>query len=70
MHLTDDEIYELLKTDVNFVIDSDAHTPGRVGEISLVEDMIKRLDFPLDRIKNVDGRIPDFRFKKFKEGKR
>lgn len=70
VHLTDDEIYELLKTDVNFVIDSDAHTPGRVGEISLVEDMIKRLDFPLDRIKNIDGRIPDFRFKKFKEGKR
>lgn len=69
-HLTDDEIYELLKTDVSFVIDSDAHTPERVGEISLVENMIKRLDFPTDRIMNIDGRLPDFRFKKFKEGKK
>ena len=69
VHLSDDEIAELLKTDVSFVINSDAHTPDRVGEISLVENMIKRLDFPLGRIKNIDGRLPDFRFKKFKEGK-
>lgn len=70
VHLSDDEIYELLKTDVNFVIDSDAHSPQRVGEISLVEKMIKRLDFPTERIKNIDGRLPEFRFKKFKEGVR
>ena len=69
-HLTDDEIYELLKTDARFIINSDAHSPERVGEISLVESMIKRLDFPIDRIMNVNGRLPDFRFKKFKEGKR
>lgn len=69
-HLTDEEIYELLKTDVNFVIDSDAHSPERVGEISLVEKMIERTGFPLERIKNIDGRLPDFRFRKFKEGKK
>ena len=69
VHLSDDEIEELLKTDVNFVIDSDAHSPERVGEISLVESMINRLDFPTERIMNVDGRTPDFRFKKFKEGR-
>lgn len=68
-HLTDDEIYELLKTDAKFVIDSDAHSPDRVGEISLVEKMITRLNFPIDRIMNIDGRLPDFRFKKFKEGR-
>lgn len=67
VHLTDDEIEEVLKTNVKFVIGSDAHSPERVGEISLVEDMIKRLDFPTDRIANIDGRLPDFRFKKFKE---
>lgn len=69
VHLSDDEIEKLLKTDVSFVIDSDAHTPDRVGEISLVLSMIKRLNFPTDRIMNIDGRLPDFRFKKFKEGR-
>ncbi len=65
-HLTDDQINEILKTDVRFIINSDAHSPNRVGEISLVESMIKRLDFPLSRIDNIDGRLPDFRFKRFK----
>lgn len=67
VHLTDDEIYKILKTDVKFLISSDAHTPDRVGEISLVEDMIKRLNFPTDRIMNIDGRLPDMRFRRFKE---
>lgn len=65
-HLSDDEIYEVLKTDVKFVIGSDAHTPERVGEISRVEEMIDRLNFPTDRIMNVDGRLPHFRFAEFK----
>lgn len=67
VHMSDEELYEVLKTDVKFVIGSDAHTPDRVGEISLVEKMIKRLDFHTDRIMNVDGRLPEFRFKKFKD---
>ena len=70
VHLSDFEIEELLKTDVKFVIDSDAHTTDRVGEISLVEQMIERTGFPTDRIMNIDGRLPDFRFKKFKDGKK
>ena len=69
VHLTDDEIYNLLKTDVKFVISSDAHSADRVGEVSLVEKMVKRLAFPTERIMNVDGRLPSFRFKQFKEGK-
>ncbi len=69
-HLSDYEIEQVLKTDVRFIISSDAHSTERVGEISLIEKMLKRLDFPLDRIDNIDGRIPDFRFKKFKEGRK
>jgi putative hydrolase len=69
VHLTDEEIYEILKTDARFIISSDAHSPERVGEISLVEDMIKRLNFPTDRIDNVDGRLPKLRFKAMKEGR-
>ena len=67
VHLTDQEIYSILKTDVRFLINSDAHSPFRVGEISLVEKMIERVNFPIDRIDNVDGRLPNFRFSKFKE---
>ncbi len=69
VHLTDEEIEAVLKTDVRFLISSDAHTPERVGEISLVEDTIKRLNFPTDRIDNIDGKIPNLRFKQFKEGR-
>lgn len=67
VHLTDKEIEDVLSTDCRFLIDSDAHTPDRVGEFSLVKKMIERTGFPLDRIDNIDGRLPMFRFKKFKE---
>lgn len=69
VHLTDKEIQDILKTDVRFLISSDAHSPQRVGEISLIENTIKRLDFPIGRIDNIDGRLPDLRFRKFKEGR-
>ena len=67
VHLTDEELYNVCKTGVNFVISSDAHSPDRVGEIKLVTDMLKRVDVPLDRIKNINGVLPDMRFKAFKE---
>ena len=66
VHLTDDELYEVLKTDVKFVINSDAHSPSRVGEISLVEKTLERTSFPTERIANIDGRLPEFRFAEFK----
>lgn len=67
VHFTDEEIYKILKTDAKFLISSDAHSPDRVGEISLVEDLVFRLNFPKDRIMNIEGRLPDMRFKRFKE---
>jgi putative hydrolase len=66
VHLTDEEIYNLLKTDVNFLISSDAHSPNRVGEISLVEKMIERTNFPQSRIHNINGKLPKMRFAQFK----
>ena len=65
-HFTDQELYKMLKTDVKFIIDSDAHTPDRVGEISLVEKLLDRVNIPNDRIANIDGKLPTFRFKSFK----
>ncbi|MBR5191802.1 MAG: PHP domain-containing protein [Clostridia bacterium] len=69
VHLTDEELSKILDTGVRFIISSDAHSTNRIAEIALVEEMVKRLNFPLDRIDNIDGRLPNFRFKRFKEGK-
>ncbi len=67
VHLTDEELYNVVKTGVNFVIDSDAHTPDRVGEISLVEQQLARVNVPKERIMNIDGKLPTLRFRAFKE---
>ncbi len=68
-HLTDEELLSLLETGCRFVIGSDAHTSNRVGEVLLVEEQLKRVKFPLDRIDNIDGRTPSFRFADWKNKK-
>lgn len=70
VHLSDDELCDIVaKTSVNFVIDSDAHSTDRVGEISLIEKTLKRVNVPLKRIANINGKTPNFRFKAFKENR-
>ena len=65
-HLTDEELLKILETPVRFVVDSDAHSAGRVGDFALVLEQLKRVNFPMDRIDNIDGRTPNFRFQAFK----
>ena len=68
VHLYDEQIQEILdKTNVKFIVNSDAHSPEKVGNVSLVEEMISRLNFPLDRIDNVNGKLPNLRFKAYKD---
>ncbi len=67
VHLTDEEIFKMLETGVKFIVSSDAHSPERVGEISLVNQLQERIKIPEDRILNVNGKTPEFRFKAFKE---
>ncbi len=67
VHLTDEELFAVGNTGVNFIISSDAHSPDRVGEISLVEQMLSRVQIDRERIMNIDGRLPKMRFKAFKE---
>ena len=67
-HLTDEQLMEIVdKTSARFVIDSDAHSASRVGDTALVEEQLARLHFPMDRIDNIDGRYPNFRFTEFKK---
>ena len=67
-HLTDDELCDIVaKTDARFIINSDAHSADRVGEIKLVEEQLDRVNFPKERIDNIDGRYPNFRFAEYKK---
>ena len=67
-HLKDEELMDMVaKTSVRFIINSDAHSKNRVGDFKLVEEQLSRLDFPLDRIDNIDGRLPTFRFAEYKK---
>ena len=67
-HLTDEEWKTVIDTGVSFVIDSDAHKKTDVGNISGAKEMLSRLDFPLDRIVNLNGVLPEnTRFSEFKK---
>ncbi len=69
VHLTDEELEKVVATGVRFIIDSDAHSVDRVGDTKLVDELLSRVDVPRDRIDNIDGRYPNFRFREFKEKK-
>ena len=68
VHLSDKQLSRILDTDVKFIINSDAHSPDRVGEFSLVTNMLERVNIPRERIVNIDGKLPTFRFKSYKDG--
>ncbi len=69
-HLTDEEWQEIIdKTKARFVVDSDAHSKERVGEISIADSLVTRIHFPTDRIDNIDGRTATFRFAEFKKNR-
>ena len=65
-HLTDDELAAVAATGVRFVIDSDAHSVDRVGDMARAAEQIKRVGIPLEQIDNIDGRLPVFRFAEYK----
>lgn len=65
-HLTDEELAAVAATGVRFVINSDAHAIGRIGDTKLAEEQINRVGLDLQQIDNIDGRLPSFRFAEFK----
>ena len=66
-HVSADELNMMAATGVRFVIDSDAHSAGRVGDTKIAEEILRDASVPLDRIDNIDGRLPNFRFREYKE---
>lgn len=69
-HLTDEEWQTIAdKTSVRFLIDSDAHSPDRIGDTKIAEELLSRVSIPLQRIDNIEGRMPTFRFAAYKNGR-
>ena len=66
-HLSDEELAAVANTGVRFVINSDAHYVERIGDLELAKAQIERVGIPLDRIDNIDGRLPNFRFAEYKK---
>ncbi|MGN0818367.1 MAG: hypothetical protein ACI4L9_05290, partial [Candidatus Coproplasma sp.] len=66
-HISAEELNLMASTGVRFVIDSDAHSSDRVGDTKIAEELLKEASVPLTQIDNVDGRLPNFRFKEYKE---
>ena len=66
-HVSAEELNLMASTGVRFVIDSDAHSADRVGDTKIAEEVLADADIPMDRIDNIDGRLPKFRFAEYKE---
>lgn len=66
-HVSPEEVDLMASTGVRFVIDSDAHSADRVGDTKIAEELLKDCNLPLDRIDNIDGKLPKFRFAEYKK---
>ncbi len=63
INFTDDEMLEMAGEGVKFIIDSDAHTPARVGEANNAINLIYRLNIPTNLVVNLD-KLPTFQKKR------
>lgn len=62
VNMTDDEILQLQDLGVNFIINSDGHSPQRIGEVSVPMAVVDRLNLNKDQIANWE-KLPDLRTK-------
>lgn len=67
---SDKEMEQMLSTDVKFIVNSDAHSPSRIGEFSKAKSIIDRLSIPHDRIVNISDSAPYLRSQSAKASKR
>ena len=57
IHFSQQDIDDMLKTDVKFVVNSDAHTASRVGDFEICQKMIDMYKIPIERIANYNDLI-------------
>ena len=65
-HVTAEELSVMADVGARFIIDSDAHSADRVGDTAIAEKLLGQAGIPLDRIDNIEGRKPHFRFAEYK----
>ena len=65
-HLSDEDLAKVAETGVRFVINSDAHSADRIGDLKLAMEQVERVGIPLDRIDNLNGKLPKFRLQQWK----
>ena len=58
--LTDAELEKMAEEGVEFVVNSDAHSPERVGDMALAMSVIERLHIPFELLANWE-KFPNFR---------
>ncbi len=66
-HISAEELYEMSLTGVKFIINSDAHSSERVGDTLIAEQLLNQSGINSSLIDNIDGRIPNFRFREYKK---
>jgi len=54
------------KTKVRYLINSDAHSVDRIGDTKIVDTILERVKIDLSRVDNIEGRLPNLRFRAFK----
>lgn len=67
IHLSVEQWQKVIDTKVNFIINSDAHSVDRIGDTALFDKQDELVDFPKERIFNISGKRPVFRFTEFKK---
>ena len=53
----------MVKLGVNFIVNSDAHTPENVGNVQNVLDMLKEYNVPENQVANLN-KLPIFKSEK------
>lgn len=66
-HFTDEELAAVADTGVRFVVNSDAHSIDRIGDIAIAVEQIERVGVPPEQIDNIDGKMPSFRLAEYKK---
>lgn len=67
-NFSDSEVKTMLELGVNFIVDSDAHKPEKIGKFRRMESLIERCNIPKDRIVNLE-KLPEFLNQKNKNNK-